>query len=226
MTPDPSNPVPHPSDRRWSRLAIVSLVLGLVPCGLAGIPAWTCGFLARRRIRDSGGALRGRGIALAGQVLGVIWLVLSAAALAFPLFMQWRADADPTPALRRLEAHQRLTRRFVQEHGGHLPAGNWPDLLAMQAEADGGELPPGFDGFGWGRAFGINSAVAGLPVAEVRDPAHTVLYFELPSGTWQREGDASSMRPPTRSRPRLVGFVDGAVRLVGPEGLSALKWTP
>lgn len=57
----------------WSGLAIASLAGGVLSLGLGfltGIPAVICGHLGRARIRQSGGGLQGKGMALAGLVLG------------------------------------------------------------------------------------------------------------------------------------------------------------
>lgn len=63
-------------------LAIVSLVLGIVgvPCCtlfVFGIAAVVTGFLARRQIDASQGALKGGGMAMAGLVLGAVTIVLA-----------------------------------------------------------------------------------------------------------------------------------------------------
>lgn len=60
--------------------AITSLVCGLVPCGfVTGIIAIIFGFLAKSRIKKSNGSLKGSGMATAGIVLGICWIVLTIA---------------------------------------------------------------------------------------------------------------------------------------------------
>lgn len=61
-----------------SALAMASLILGiLVFCtGLTGIPAVICGHLALTRINASEGHLKGRGLAIAGLIMGYIGVVL------------------------------------------------------------------------------------------------------------------------------------------------------
>lgn len=69
----------------WSGLAIASLACGVLSLGLgffmlgilAGIPAIVCGHLGRARIRKSGYGLRGKGMALAGLIVGYVMSVLS-----------------------------------------------------------------------------------------------------------------------------------------------------
>ncbi|MBL9146830.1 MAG: DUF4190 domain-containing protein [Verrucomicrobiaceae bacterium] len=60
--------------------AIASLVLGILSvvfCCLTGVPAIICGHLARGKIRRSGGAFSGHGMATAGLVLGYVTTVIS-----------------------------------------------------------------------------------------------------------------------------------------------------
>src|SRR5438552_1987778 len=78
-TPPPPPAVPQ-TVPRTPTVAIWSLVLAILSffCGwlLTAIPAVICGHVARSKIRKSGGALRGEGIATAGLILGYIALVL------------------------------------------------------------------------------------------------------------------------------------------------------
>ena len=77
-TPPPAS-VPQPVPRT-APAAIWSLVLAILSftCGwlFTAIPAVICGHIARSRIRKSGGALGGKGIAAAGLILGYIALTL------------------------------------------------------------------------------------------------------------------------------------------------------
>src|SRR5436189_6477871 len=81
VTPPPPPPVAQPVPRT-APAAIWSLVLAILSfnCGLlfTAIPAVICGHIARSKIRKSGGALGGKGIATAGLTLGYIALVLGA----------------------------------------------------------------------------------------------------------------------------------------------------
>src|SRR4030095_5604710 len=76
-SPPPSIPqtVPHtPAVAIWSLiLAVLSFTCGWL---FTAIPAVICGHGARSKIRKSGGALGGKGIATAGLILGYIALVL------------------------------------------------------------------------------------------------------------------------------------------------------
>src|ERR1700719_3882510 len=79
----PSSPVVPPTAPRTALLAIVSLVLAVLSFAcipiVAVIPAIVCGHIAWSKISKSGGALQGKGIAIAGLIVGYLavpWAVL------------------------------------------------------------------------------------------------------------------------------------------------------
>jgi hypothetical protein len=59
---------------KTSGMAIASLVTGIFGFSLIAI---ILGFIARKQIRESMGAQTGEGLALAGIILGFVWLALS-----------------------------------------------------------------------------------------------------------------------------------------------------
>lgn len=71
---DPSGIPPMPTPKRESTLAIVSLITGILGWTffplISSIVAVITGHLAKKEIRDSGGAVGGDGMALAGLILG------------------------------------------------------------------------------------------------------------------------------------------------------------
>jgi hypothetical protein len=75
---------PYPAAPKTNGLAIASLVcsiLGLF-CGVGGILGLIFGFVARGQIKRSGGTQQGRGLALAGIIVGFVFVALWAAWLA------------------------------------------------------------------------------------------------------------------------------------------------
>lgn len=68
---------PPPSTSQKATWAMVTGIVGLLCCGLAGIPAIILGSQAKKEIAASGGALTGEGQAQAGFVLGIIALALT-----------------------------------------------------------------------------------------------------------------------------------------------------
>jgi competence protein ComGC len=112
--------LPTTASSRTSPLAIWSLVLGilgvvlLIICigPLFAIPAIICGHLAYSRIKRSGGALQGEGMALGGLITGYLGVVLAfvwiplMAAIAIPNFVKARETAQKNMCvnnLRRIE---------------------------------------------------------------------------------------------------------------------------
>jgi hypothetical protein len=51
-------------------------IVGFVVCGVGAILALVFGYKAKREIDDSGGLEKGRGMAVAGIVLGWAWVAL------------------------------------------------------------------------------------------------------------------------------------------------------
>jgi competence protein ComGC len=108
--------LPTTPSSRTSPLAIWSLVLGilgvvlLIICigPLFAIPAIICGHLAYSRIKRSGGALQGGGMALAGLITGYVGIVLALvwiplmAAIAIPNFVKARETAQKNLCLNNL----------------------------------------------------------------------------------------------------------------------------
>jgi hypothetical protein len=96
-TPPPLGVVPQP---KTSALAIWSLVLGILSLAcftiFAAIPGVICGHKALSKIKHSGGALTGQGMAIAGLVtgyLGIAWAILFIPlmlAIAIPNFVKAR----------------------------------------------------------------------------------------------------------------------------------------
>lgn len=79
-------PGAHPqySGATTNGLAIVSLVLGITWCwGITGVAALVMGYLAKSQIDASRGRQTGRGLAIAGIVLG--WISVGIAVLAVVL---------------------------------------------------------------------------------------------------------------------------------------------
>ena len=81
----PPTPPPQPATPAYSAgpktgtngLAIASLVCGIVGCfTVTAIVAIVLGFVARNQIEQSGGTQQGSGMALAGIILGFIWVGL------------------------------------------------------------------------------------------------------------------------------------------------------
>src|SRR4029077_4896007 len=119
---------------RTPPVAIWSLILAVLSftCGwlFTAIPAVICGHIARAKIRKSGGALGGRGIATAGLVLGYIALVLGI--MGIPLLVSMiQSDRE---RLQRLSTE----RKEIASDDGKIRAtilGTWTKLPELNRQA-------------------------------------------------------------------------------------------
>src|SRR5437762_10414173 len=129
----PPPPVPQPAPHT-APAAIWSLVLAILSftCGwlFTAIPAVICGHVARSKIRKSGGALGGKGIATAGLTLGYIALVLGV--MGIPLLISMiQSDRE---RLHRLSTE----RKDIASEDGKLMVsvpGTWTKLPELNKRA-------------------------------------------------------------------------------------------
>jgi len=127
--PATSQTVPHPP-----AVAIWSLILAVLSftCGwlFTAIPAIICGHVARSKIRKSGGALGGRGIATTGLILGYIALVLGI--MGIPLLVSMiQSDRE---RLQRLSAERKEIASDDGKMGVTVP-GTWTKLPELHKQA-------------------------------------------------------------------------------------------
>jgi hypothetical protein len=84
----PAAATPYQMPRQSSGKATTAMVLGivgLVACGIAGIVAIVLGNQAKNEIDASGGQLEGRGMALAGIIMG--WIAVGIMVLGVAIFL-------------------------------------------------------------------------------------------------------------------------------------------
>ncbi len=111
-----------------SGLAIASLVLGILgfTCFsiLTGIPALILGIISLGKINKSSGAVTGKGMAIAGIVLGslsILWLPIMAGFLV-PTLMKARSAADEVRCQSNMRELSKLVQMYAATHGGAVPA--------------------------------------------------------------------------------------------------------
>ena len=129
---------------KTSRLAVTSLVLGilglLLLLGCVGvlfaIPAVICGHIAHSRIKRSGGALAGGGMALAGLITGYIsialgiFLVPMMLAIAVPNFVKARDTAMRNACVNNLRDMDAAKELWALQNKKD------PDAIPTEAELD------------------------------------------------------------------------------------------
>ena len=165
--------------------AVASLVLGiisLVTCGLGSIfaiPGIICGHLALSRIRQSGGAMGGRGMALAGLIMSYVAPVLMIVAIFASMGMgaigkvSERAEITKGMAMARQVAV--AARLYAADHEGKYPA-TLEELISSGALDDQGILLKiaSFKPAGWQGAPGFEYRGLGMKDS---DPGNKVLLI-------------------------------------------------
>lgn len=220
---------------RTSRLAVASLVLGIL--GVLILPAvagLVCGIVAIIQINRSAGALRGKGIAIAGTVVSGVMLAMIPIfaillAIMLPALAQAKGKAQTIMGLNNVKQIALAVHLYADDSKGVLPgATNWCDALKPYVGSDGVFRRPA-EPTAAGRAFssyGLNARLAGAKMADV-NPS-TVLIFELESPRWNATGGAGEMRRPGRGADTVsIGFADGHAESIGSgPRLDSLRWEP
>jgi len=132
-TPPPTPAVPQTVPRTPAP-GICSLILAVLSftCGwlFTAIPAVICGHIARAKIRESGGALGGKGIATAGLILG--YIALAVGIMGIPLLVSMiQSDRE---RLQRLSTE----RKEIASDNGKIKVtapGTWTKLPELNKQA-------------------------------------------------------------------------------------------
>lgn len=126
--------------KKTAGIAITSLVLGIVGlltvwlCGLGvlcAIPAVICGHIGYARVKQSAGALAGRGLAMAGLIMGYlsIGLLVAAvpisllAAIAVPSFVNARDKSIESSCKNNLRLLDGALQQYALDNGNALAPG-------------------------------------------------------------------------------------------------------
>jgi hypothetical protein len=112
--------------------SLICALLGLVTCGLTGIPALLLGIWALVEINRSGGRLKGEGLALAGTIVsGLEVLLLPIAVISAALVLP--AVQSAREAGRRTADRNHLVEIGIALHGFHGAFAALPDGTAEKA---------------------------------------------------------------------------------------------
>ena len=128
-SPAADGPPPPATEPPTSRLAVASLVLGLLPCGVTGAAGIVCGILAKKRISQSAGRLGGSGLATAGIVVSASFTVVAPffaailAGLLLPALAVSKAKAQRIQCANNLRQIGFACRMYSADHEGQFPAG-------------------------------------------------------------------------------------------------------
>ncbi|WP_063768922.1 DUF4190 domain-containing protein [Verrucomicrobium sp. BvORR034] len=113
-------------------LAVTALVLGIISlftCGLLGIGAIVTiivGHMALAKVRQSGGSLGGKGMAVAGLVMGYVSIALAIvsilASLALPTFSRIQERGNITKSISNVRQLVTACKIYASDHNGKYPA--------------------------------------------------------------------------------------------------------
>jgi prepilin-type processing-associated H-X9-DG protein len=199
QTPPPISQVSLP---RTAGLAIASLVLGILAVSclsiLAGIPALILGIIALNKIGKSAGTLTGKGLAIAGLVMGGVSFALLpiTAALVLPAVVGARVKANEVQCLNNVRQCTLACEQYAQEHDKALPT-SWSDTkkyMLTEAVAQHCLHCPQTPG----TAASYEIVNPGKRLADLGHPQETVIVREI--------------NAPHRGK-RAVGFADGHVEM-------------
>jgi prepilin-type processing-associated H-X9-DG protein len=227
---------PSTDKPKTSGLAITSLILGLIGAcslGLLSIVGLILGIMASKKIKASGGAVGGRGLAIAGIIVSIITLIIGLALAATIGGGAWyglteaKGHAQQVMCLNNLKLLCVATINYsVDRKGQFPPADTWPEVLKEgRYISDGGILTcPGKANAG--RTYAMNAKLGGMDISLVRQRGQTVLFFECSPGA-PPAGDRADLPPePPHTGGWLVGFCDGHVEVVSLNRRDQLVWDP
>jgi len=226
-------PAPPPGPARRCGLAIASLVCGIIgplTVGLASIVAVILGIVGLVKISKSQGALGGKGMAIAGIVLGGLFFlalpfIAIAAAIIAPAVIRARGTAQSRMSMNNLRQLSTAAQTYAVERDGALPSPDrWPQELEEFFGSDRVLKDPANPEAG--RAYAMNAALGGMRLDGIPERSRTVLFFECEFGGPPSGGPGLLPTPPRHRRGHNIAFCDGHVETVPLEELDTLIWDP
>src|SRR5690348_1790930 len=175
----PSATVPS----KLSALAILSLVLGImgwVTLGLTALVGLVLGIIALVRISRSQGALRGKGLALAGTIVsGVFVLMLPIlAAMLLPALSRAKSRAQSIVCMNNLKQLGLAEILYAGDNKDRFPSGaTWCDAIGKYVPNPAVFKCPG-GGANQRCHYAFNARLSGVDTKSLSNPAQTVLLFE------------------------------------------------
>ena len=229
---------------KTSGLATTSLILGILglfSCGLTALFGLACGIIALIKVKNSGGRLKGDGIALAGTIVSGIFvlmmpfLVAFFAAMLLPVLAAAKQRAQTINCMNNEKQLAMAIQIYESDHANHFPpAATWCDAITNKIYAFGGsdhvfKCPAAETSAATSASrcdYGFNAALDGMDVSKVNP--QTVMLFESDGG-WNANGGSDSMINPARHERGhvwVVAFADGSVQQIRQYQLNNLRWNP
>jgi Domain of unknown function (DUF4190) len=222
-------PVPRPAPARISAMAVTSLVLGvlgLFTCGITALFGLIFGIISYVKIKGDKEALKGDGIALAGIIVSVVFLLAIPifAAMLLPALAVAKQRAQTINCVSNEKILALGVRMYAGDHTNELPSSaTWCDAIKSYVGSERSFKCPSANSTS-PCDYAFNAALGGMDESKV-DP-RTVMIFEADSG-WNASGGSELMvSRHMRGRISVVAYADGSVQEVQSSQLSTLRWNP
>ncbi len=227
----PAPPLPPAAAPKTSRMAMASLVLGVlgvVSCGVTSLVGLVLGIVALVKINKSQGRLSGNGLAIAGIVVSGLFVLLLPlfAGLLLPALAKAKARAQTIQCVNNVKQLTLAAIIYANDNDGRLPdAAAWCELVQTNVGAATVFLCPA--GTKTQRChYAFNAALSSAELNRLESPARTVLFVESEGG-WNRSGGLELLSQSSRhGRQIVVGFADGHVETLQSGRLENLRWAP
>lgn len=231
-----SQPLPIEADEpppvaQTSKLAVWSLVLsvmGLFTFMVTALPAIICGIVGLVKIRDSNGRLKGKGLAITGIVLPVVYIFLILPilfAIVLPAMVKERQLAQDQMCAERMQYLSHATRAYIDKYNSYPPADKWYDEYILICDILPYQFCCPLDGEDENfSSYAFNINVAGKKPSEV--PPFTVLFFETYPAKNPVGGPELAAPAKHHGYGSMVLYANGRVQFIKKEDLPKLRWEP
>jgi prepilin-type processing-associated H-X9-DG protein len=217
---------------KTSGLAIASLVLGclgLFSCGVTSLVGVVLGIIALVRINKSQGRLGGQGLALAGMIVSVAFLLLGllGGAMLLPALSKAKAKAQSIQCMSNVKQLELALMMYANDNKEEFPSGDkWCEALKPYLSTNTNVFICLQGAPGRRCHYALNSQVAGHSTKDIQSPATTVLIFECDGG-WNVSGGRELLpASPRHGGAYVVGFADGHVEMRRAPLMGQLHWEP
>lgn len=218
---------PLPATGKTSALAVTSLVLGILglfTCGVTALVGLILGIIALVKVSNSAGALRGRGIALAGIIVSGVFLLMVPvmAAMLLPALGAAKQRAMQISCMSNEKQLALGLILYSSDHTNYPPAATWCEAIKSTVGSDRVFKCPSADPSS--RCdYAFNAKLDGLDASKINP--QTVVIFESDSG-WDAHGGPELLASRHRAKSSVVAFADGHVELVTEGRFNSLRWDP
>ncbi len=224
-------PLPTAVPAKTSGMAIASLVLGILglfTCGITALIGLILGIIAIVKVQNSGGKLKGFGLALAGTIVSGFFLLMIPifAAMLLPALASAHDKAREINCVNNEKQLALAVKIYADDNGNHLPpAATWCDAINNAVGSKNVFRCPAVNSDSNSRCdYAFNSKLDGMDESKVNP--QTVEIFESDGG-WNANGGPELMiGKPRHARMFVVAFADGSVQQLRESQINALRWDP